>query len=908
MDCPDHQSTPHNTPAPSAFSRFRPLSRLKNLCNRMAGAPVENGLDEYWEMVESVKAVDFSCKTALQLAERTRQLAHFIRAGRTEQDADHVTGLAPPDFCDDATTPSREGTHALRDFTEQGSEILSPELLIETFALVREASRRTLRLDPFDVQLIAGMAMARGCIAELPTGEGKTLAAVFTALLLSLSGRGVHILTFNDYLARRDAAWMDPIYRILGLSVGCVQEGMSLPEKRDAYGCDITYAAAKESGFDFLRDQTAYDRGSLVHRPFHFALVDEADSILIDEARIPLVISGADDRASWDTHRLTSIVRALIPSRDFETDGEHRNVFLTDGGIERIESMLGSGSLYSSGNRSLLEAIYCALHAQALLRRDVDYIVRRGRIEIVDEYTGRVVDKRHWPDGLQAAVEAKEGLSRKTQGRILGSITLQHFFRLYPAFSGMTATAQSAADEIYEFYGVKTVVIPPHTPTIRVDHPDVVFTHRDAKRRAIVREIIAEHAIGRPILVGTASIKESEELAGDLRSAGITCVILNAKNDEVEASIIAKAGMPGAVTISTNMAGRGVDIKLRGNDEGQRHAVVTTGGLYVIGTNRHESLRIDRQLRGRAGRQGDPGATRFFISLEDDLFERYGLTQTLMARHRLSPQEGALPDGSIRHQIVHAQRIIEGQNFDIRRSLYKFSSIVDLQRQIVQDRRERTLLGLDEPETGSESSRQSGWILPGHLSSSANCKDSSEPGEAVDVQATFSVSEPALSEEGVRRFGPDKMAELERRATLFHLDRLWSDHLAWIQDTRDSIHLVHLGAREPIDEFLKWAAAEFVNMQREIDGAVISEMTTIVQQGGPVDLDLERLKGPSSTWTYLLDENQFGWGIEMVKAKNSGFLYAFYNDPLFTGPLFILTLVLKALSHRKRKSRHAAIP
>ncbi len=324
-------------------------------------------------------------------------------------------------------------------------------------------------------------------------------------------------------------------------------------------------------------DQIAYDRDSLVHRRFNFALVDEADSILIAEALIPLVISGAEDRKTWDTKRVASIVKALIPDWDFETDGEHRNVFLTDGGIERIESMLGSGSLYSSGNRSLLEAIYCALHAQALLRRDVDYIVRRGRIEIVDEYTGRVVDKRHWPDGLQAAVEAKEGLSRKTQGRILGSITLQHFFRLYPAFSGMTATAQSAADEIYEFYGVKTVVIPPHTPTIRVDHPDVVFTHRDAKRRAIVREIIAEHAIGRPILVGTASIKESEELAGDLRSAGITCVILNAKNDEVEASIIAKAGMPGAVTISTNMAGRGVDIKLRGNDEGQRHAAAGSG-------------------------------------------------------------------------------------------------------------------------------------------------------------------------------------------------------------------------------------------------------------------------------------------------------------------------------------------
>jgi preprotein translocase subunit SecA len=450
----------------------------------------------------------------------------------------------------------------------------------------------------------------------------------------------------------------------------------------------------------------------------------------------------------------------------------------------------------------------------------------------------------------------------------------------------MTATAQSAADEIYEFYGMRVVVIPPHTPSIRVDHPDVVLTHRDAKRRAIVREIINVHALGRPILVGTASIKESEGLAGDLRSAGINCTVLNAKNDELEAGIIAKAGMLGTVTISTNMAGRGVDIKLGGSDESQRDAVLALGGLYVIGTNRHESLRIDRQLRGRAGRQGDPGATCFFISLEDDLFDHYGLTKMLMTRHRLSLQDEALTDSSIRRKIAHAQRIIEGQNFDIRRTLFKFSSLVEIQRQIVQARREEALLGSGEPEVSA-------------LDDSAG------------ASSKFSLREPVIYEEGVRRFGIGRMIEIERRATLFHLDRLWSDHLAWIQDTRDSIHLVHLGAREPLEEFLRWATDEFFSMEKGLDEAVISEIASIIQKNGPIDLDLERLRGPSSTWTYLVnDANQFGWGVEMVKARKMAFfgvgdsiaLGPALIGPLIHGPLFMLTLLLEHIFRRKRKS------
>jgi preprotein translocase subunit SecA len=432
---------------------------------------------------------------------------------------------------------------------------------------------------------------------------------------------------------------------------------------------------------------------------------------------------------------------------------------------------------------------------------------------------------------------------------------------------------------------MRVVVIPPHKASIRVDHPDVIYTHRDAKRRAIVREIINVHALGRPILVGTASIKESEGLAGDLKSAGIDCAVLNAKNDELEAGIIAKAGMPGTVTISTNMAGRGVDIKLGGSDESRRDAVLALGGLYVIGTNRHESLRIDRQLRGRAGRQGDPGATRFFISLEDDLFDHYGLTRMLMKRHRLRLQGEALTRKSIWREIAHAQRIIEGQNFSIRRTLFNFSSLVEVQRQIIQARREEALLGSCEPEVSAP--------------------------DSASASSEFSLREPVLYETGLRRFGIGRMIEIERRATLFHLDRLWSDHLAWIQDTRDSIHLVHLSAREPLDEFLKWTTDEFFSMEKSLEEAVISEIASIIQKNGPIDADLERLRGPSSTWTYLInDENQFGWGVEMVKPRKMAFFGV--GDSLIAGPaligslvhgpLFMLTLLAEHIFRRKRKS------
>jgi len=730
---------------------------------------------------------------------------------------------------------------------------------IEAFALVLEAARRATGLAAHDVQIISGLAMADGKIAELPTGEGKTLAAVFTAAHFAISGRPVHVLTFNDYLARRDAAWMGPAYRLLGLDVGAVQEGMGQPEKKAAYASDVTYATAKEAGFDYLRDRLASEPDELVHRPFAVALVDEADSILVDEARIPLVISGSAATCGADVARLTDLVRSLERGRDYETDAENANVFPTDAGILRIESGLGCGNLFAAKNEPLLGAVHCALHARVLLERDVDYIVRDGRIEIVDEFTGRVMDKRHWPDGLQAAVEAKEGVRRGAEGRILGSITLQHLFRLYPALCGMTATAEPSARELKEFYGLGVVVVPPHKPCVRRDLPDIVFTHKEAKVAALVCEIASVHASGRPVLAGTASVRESEELAAALTGAGVACDVLNARNDELEAAVIARAGSLGAVTISTNMAGRGTDIKLGGPNGEDRERVAGLGGLYVIGTNRHESLRIDNQLRGRAGRQGDPGSSRFFVSLEDDIFERYGLARRLFARYRLERQTGAVDNDLLRKEILHGQRVIEGRNLDIRRALWDYSTLVETQRSIV-----------------------AGW------------RDAAfSPTDGED--APFRPS-PELLAAGTTRLGRQEFDRIVRRATLFHIDAAWSDHLAWLADLREGIHLVSIGRKEPLQEFQKAATGVFLELEDKIRGAAEASLRSLLALEGPVDIEAAGLKGPSSTWTYLVNDDQFGWGVGLLKGSNIGFAA---GAAALYGPLFIFALLVNRFKKRR---------
>jgi preprotein translocase subunit SecA len=820
------------TPEPAIEPSMKPRSsllsaRLRTALNRFRGIPIQTDLAVYTRTVRKIRSFHETGGIGGKSDEEIGRLA--LSLGRR-----------------------LKGEPSIKD---------RENARFEAFALVFEAARRTIGLAAHDVQMVAALAMADGKIAELPTGEGKTLAAVFTASLFALSGRAVHVLTFNDYLACRDASWMGPVYGLLGLSVGVIQEGMDRTAKKAAYARDVTYATAKEAGFDYLRDRLAYAPADLVHRPFDVALVDEADSILIDEARVPLVISGAAGELNTEAGRLASIVRGLERREDYDTDAENANVFPTDAGIRKVESLLGCGNLFSPENEGLLAAVHCALHAQALLERDVDYIVRGGRVEIVDEFTGRVMDKRHWPDGLQAAVEAKENVLRASEGRILGSIALQHFFRLYPALCGMTATAVSSSRELKEFYGLSVTVVPSHRPCVRRDLPDVVFTHREAKRGALVREIAAVHAAARPVLVGTSSVRESEDLAAALGDAGVPCEVLNAKNDELEAALIARAGAPGAVTISTNMAGRGTDIKLGGPGEEERDKVAALGGLCVIGTNRHESLRIDRQLRGRAGRQGDPGSSRFFISLGDDIFERYGLGRKLFSRHRLGQEAGAVDDDLLRKDILHGQRVIEGRNLDIRRALWDYSTLVETQRRIGADWRDGAFDSRGREDTPFRPS-------------------------------------PELLRAGTAWFGREEFDRMARRVALFHIDRLWADHLAWLADLRESIHLVSLGRMEPLNEFQKAATGAFLGLEERIESDVRKTLKSFVDREGPVDLDAEGLKGPSSTWTYLVNDDQFGWGVEVLKGTNIGFASA---AAVFYGPLFIFALIVNRLRRRRRE-------
>ncbi|MFC1636596.1 accessory Sec system translocase SecA2, partial [Planctomycetota bacterium] len=695
------------------------------------------------------------------------------------------------------------------------------ELLVEAFALVREAARRALGLRLFDVQIIAGIVLHQGKLAEMQTGEGKTLVAVLPAYLNALTGQGVHVLTFSDYLARRDAHWMGPVYNYLGLTVGFVQEGMSIGERQRAYTSDVTYATAKEAGFDFLRDHLCFEKDDIVHRPFHSVIVDEADANLIDEARVPLVIAGSTSTPKMDHGRMTDVVRGLDPGSDFDTDEYSRIVHLTESGLDRVESQLHCGNLHAPENLVLLTGINLALHAEVLLRRDVDYIVRDGKVELIDEFTGRVAEKRRWPHGLQTAVEAKEGLDIQPEGIIQGSITLIHLLQLYPRVCAMTATARHAAEEFKEFYDLNIVVIPPNRACIRVDHPDVVFTHKEAKNKALVAEIKNVHATGRPILVGTCSVGESERLAAALQKAGIECRVLNARNDEMEAKIVAQAGSLNALTISTNMAGRGTDIRLGGVKERDREAVEGLGGLYVIGTNRHDSRRIDNQLRGRAGRQGDPGSSRFFISLEDDLLQRYGIDELIPPEHRLAKQNEPIDDPVVGREIARAQRIIEGQNFEIRRTLWNYSSVVEEQRKIIHQKRRDIL------EDGIFKS-----LLAGQASERFE-----------KLRATV---------------GEEVLRNVEGGITLFHIDRCWADYLAQIDHIREGIHLFSAGGHNPLNEFHRIVADAFQTLMRRIDEEIIKTFNAAEINEEGIDMTREGLVRPTSTWTYLINDNPFG--------------------------------------------------
>ncbi len=777
--------------------------RLAPLLDRLRGRPIEHDLSAYRKTLARVCALEPA-------------VAALPDAGLTEW------------------------ARTLRARVADGAEVASQ--LPEAFALAREAARRTLGQRPFDEQVLAGLALAQGKIAEMATGEGKTLAAVAPVFLQALAGRGAHVLTFNDYLARRDAAWMGPVYERLGLSVGFVQERMSVAERQRAYAADVTYLTAKEAGFDHLRDALALGPAERVQREYHFALVDEADSILIDEARIPLVIAGETGESLAGPERLAALVRGLVPGRDYDTDEHAHNIALTEAGTARVEAALGCGGLHALENVSLHAQLRHALHAEHLLRRDVDYIVRGGKVELVDESTGRVADKRHWPDGLHAAVEAKEGLRLTSEGRILGQVTLQHFLGLYPRLAGMTATAHTAAEELEAFYGLRTVLIPTHRPMVRTDEPDVVFTHPEAKRAALVAEIARVHAAGRPVLVGTASVGESEELAAALGRAGVAGAVLNARNDEREAAIVARAGAPGAVTISTNMAGRGTDIRLGGADESHREEVVALGGLYVIGTNRHASLRIDQQLRGRAGRQGDPGSSRFFVSLEDPLIRRYGVEQLVSARHLPARQDAPVESRLLRGEIARAQRIVEDEGFQLRRTLYGYSDIVEKQRRAIQRWRTAVLERSEEQHLLAE-----------------------RAGERYERLLPL-VGETILD-------------DVERRLILLAIDRCWSDHLAELREMREDSVLLAFAGRFPLAEFHHQAGESFHALEERIEDEAVRDFERIEVTAEGVDWEREGLRGPSATWTYLVGENPFGASGLMSPAGRTGMVAAAMGAP-----------------------------
>ncbi len=603
--------------------------------------------------------------------------------------------------------------------------------LLEVIAVTAVVAARVLGFVMFDVQLHGALALAGGKIAEMQTGEGKTLAAVPAVVWYAKQGGGVHVMTVNDYLARRDAKWMGPIYQFRGLSGGCIQQSLNTQERQQAYACDITYATANELGFDYLRDQLALYPNQQVHRPFGAAVIDEADSLLIDEARLPLVIAGGRSEEGSAVCRVNRLVRHFRPWVHYTTDEYARNVVLTDIGIEVVEDTFRCGNLFAAENLGLLADVQNSLHAHALLRRDIDYLVKDEVIESVDEFKGRMVQDRRWPAGLHTAIEVKEGVPPKDQGRILGSITMHNLVGLYPHVCGMTGTAATQADEFRKVYDLEVEVIPTNKPVIRVDHPDVVFAKAWEKERAVVEEIRSAHVTGRPVLVGTASVEESERLSARLRD--IPHHVLNARNEEEEAGIIARAGELGAVTISTNMAGRGTDIRLG-------PGLAELGGLYVIGTNRHESRRIDNQLRGRAGRQGDPGSSRFFVSLEDSLLVKYGSDEP---SHRRNPER--------------IQRLVEDQNLEIRQFLHKYESVVEGQRQAMEQRRQDLLTG----------------------------------------------ATPCNS-------------ELERLVSLATIDDLWSDHLAAVVELREGTPWVNWAGRDPLHEYLVGVHRLYQDLQARI--------------------------------------------------------------------------------------------
>jgi preprotein translocase subunit SecA len=777
-------------------------------------------------------------------------------------------------------------------------------LIPEAFALVREASRRVLGLRHFDVQLIGGLALHLGKIAEMRTGEGKTLMATLPAYLNALTGEGVHVVTVNEYLAQRDSDWMAPVFGILGMSVGVIKNAQSQEEKRAAYARDITYGTNNEFGFDYLRDNLAFRLEDRVQRKLSFAIVDEVDSILIDEARTPLIISGPAEESTELYIKINTLIPRLTRQKeengpgDYAVDEKTKQATLTEEGHEKVESLMDEigllregESLYDASNIRLMHHLNAALRAHALYRRDVEYIVRQGEVIIVDEFTGRTMPGRRWSDGLHQAVEAKEGVKVREENQTVASITFQNYFRLYAKLSGMTGTADTEAFEFQQIYGLEVVVIPTHKPMIRKDNSDLVFLSEQDKYQAVLEDIQECVKRGQPVLVGTTSIETSERLAKLLQAAGIPHEVLNAKQHEREAHIVAEAGRPGAVTIATNMAGRGTDIVLGGNPQAQieasgsadeaavkqiredwqkRHEqVLGAGGLHIIGTERHESRRIDNQLRGRSGRQGDPGSSRFYLSLEDNLMRIFGdptRMKSLMTRVGMKAGE-AIESGMLTRQIERAQRRVEQYNFDARKQLLEYDDVANDQRRVIYQQRS-DLMGTEDVSEAVVGAREDtvAQLVDQYLAQGAPQENWDLPELTASIERDFGMRLPidewvkgdetgdiallknkivealaAAYETKRATVGPEIMRYIEKEVMLRTLDQHWREHLAAMDYMRQGIYLRSYAQKNPKQEYKREAFELFAAM---LDRIKFDTVTTVskVQVRSQAEIEREELE------------------------------------------------------------------
>ena len=736
------------------------------------------------------------------------------------------------------------------------------ELLPEAFAAVREASVRTLQMRHFDVQLIGGMVLHQGKIAEMKTGEGKTLVATLSAYLNALNGQGMHIVTVNDYLARRDTEWMGNIYRFLGMEVGTILHGLTDAERQAAYGADITYGTNNEFGFDYLRDNMKFERGALVQRELTYAIVDEVDSILIDEARTPLIISGPAEKSTDLYYQVNSLIPKLVRDRDFSVDEKARTSTLTEEGVARCEKLMQVENLYDPRCIELLHHINQALKAHALFKRDVDYIVKDGEVIIVDEFTGRLMPGRRYSEGLHQALEAKEGVKIENENQTLATITFQNYFRMYRKLAGMTGTADTEAAEFKKIYNLDVMVIPTHRPMIRIDNADVIYKTKREKYEAALDEIEALHAKGQPVLVGTISIDVSEQLSKKLKARGIPHEVLNAKHHEKEAQIVAMAGQRGQVTISTNMAGRGTDIVLG-------PGVVELGGLHILGTERHESRRIDNQLRGRSGRQGDPGSSRFYLALDDDLLRIFGGERITGFMEKLGMQEGEpIEHGLISRAIENAQSKVEGHNFDIRKHLIEYDDVMNQQREVIYGQRREILMGKDlRPAIMDMIRETAGRIADVHTAEKSHAEywDLKAISDAVYQQFNFrpesltsetvsAMTPEALAEliraEAVRAYegreatiGSETYRRLEHVVMLQTIDNLWKDHLLSMDHLKEGIGLRGYAQQNPLLVYKKEGFEMFQNLMDRIEEETLGILFRI-QLAAPERMETFPIEAP----------------------------------------------------------------